>query len=290
MDIKSIAKRTVSGVVYIALIVGAIIGGTDWIGLLALLFGTLAVTEFTKISLSKSSPRIVETVMDILLVWAIIGVAYCSAMQVGGKTDYNILLISDVLFIPLIFFARCIVELYSVEGSPLKSVAYSALKYCYIGIPLGCMVLLSTFSPIYLLVIFILIWVNDTFAFLFGCTFGKHKMFQRISPKKTWEGYFGGLFSTVVASILISMFWKDAVPVEGMVFALLLGIVVTAFATWGDLFESMIKRTLLIKDSGNIIPGHGGILDRIDSLLFVMPASLILTLFYILADISFILF
>ena len=118
-----------------------------------------------------------------------------------------------------------------------------------------------------------MIWMNDTGAFLVGCTIGKHRLFERISPKKSWEGFWGGMFFCVMTGVgyyyLIS---EVPATINSLPFFIILGIIVSVFATFGDLVESMFKRSVGVKDSGNLIPGHGGILDRIDSLLFVIPA------------------
>ena len=119
-----------------------------------------------------------------------------------------------------------------------------------------------------MLAIFVFIWVNDTFAFLTGITLGKNKLLERISPKKTIEGFIGGIFFTVLAGVGFSFLFVE----YNIYFWIGFALIVSLFATLGDLFESLIKRTYKVKDSGNLIPGHGGILDRIDSLLIVVPA------------------
>jgi phosphatidate cytidylyltransferase len=116
-----------------------------------------------------------------------------------------------------------------------------------------------------------MIWLNDTGAYCVGSLLGKHRLCERLSPKKSWEGFFGGLVFCIAAGIVASYILSDSIY-SFMIITISLGVVVCVFATVGDLFESLIKRTLHVKDSGNLIPGHGGILDRIDSLLFVAPA------------------
>ena len=111
------------------------------------------------------------------------------------------------------------------------------------------------------------IWVNDSFAYLTGMTFGKHRLFERISPKKSWEGFIGGAVASVVAGYVFSLFETDLVWWQWLIFSLL----VVVFGTFGDLMESLIKRSVGVKDSGRIIPGHGGLLDRFDSMLLAVP-------------------
>lgn len=118
----------------------------------------------------------------------------------------------------------------------------------------------DTDTSIILLTIFVSIWANDTGAYLAGSTLGRHKLFPSVSPKKSWEGFVGGLIAAIVATGLL-LGWEQCY----------IGVIISIAATWGDLFESMVKRSVGVKDSGNIIPGHGGILDRIDSLLFTLP-------------------
>ena len=117
--------------------------------------------------------------------------------------------------------------------------------------------------------------MNDTGAFCVGSLIGRHRLFERISPKKSWEGFWGGLFFTIVAAVIIDTYFPAYFSEFDVIRWVGMAIVVSAFSTWGDLAESMVKRTAGVKDSGHLLPGHGGILDRIDSLLFVVPAVLI---------------
>lgn len=118
-----------------------------------------------------------------------------------------------------------------------------------------------------LLVVIAFIWINDTFAYLIGSMFGKHKLFERISPKKTWEGSFGGLAFTILAAYILTLIanWIELPS------AMMIAILVVVFGGFGDLIESMFKRQANVKDSGKILPGHGGILDRFDATFFAIP-------------------
>ena len=123
-------------------------------------------------------------------------------------------------------------------------------------------------QPDYIFLPFLLVWINDTFAYLAGVGFGKHRMFPRISPKKTWEGTVGGGVMTVAAAMLLSPTFEQTTVAEmgGM------AVVAVVFGTFGDLLESMLKRSVAVKDAGTLMPGHGGLLDRMDSVLLVIPA------------------
>jgi phosphatidate cytidylyltransferase len=178
-----------------------------------------------------------------------------------------------------VMMCRFIEELYIHSDDAIKNLSHSMMSQIYIGAPMALMVYLSNLiSPHLILAIFLLLWINDTGAFLIGSLFGKHRLFERISPKKSWEGFFGGLIATLIASALFCRYFNDFFGIGDhdliMLVWLGFGAVISIFGTWGDLVESLMKRTLHVKDSGTMIPGHGGILDRIDSLLLALPAAI----------------
>jgi phosphatidate cytidylyltransferase len=125
----------------------------------------------------------------------------------------------------------------------------------------------NKYIPQIIISILVIIWANDTFAYLVGITMGKNKLFERISPKKTIEGFVGGVIFAVVAGILLAQFYLHQDTIKWIIIAM----IVSAFGTLGDLIESKFKRIAGVKDSGNIMPGHGGFLDRLDSIIFVAP-------------------
>lgn len=269
MDIKNLATRTVSGVIYVALIVLAILWGQYGVLLLTTLFSLLAVVEFYKMTRHPESVDFAKSRPALIL-----DVAGTFALCWGAW-------IYPLVIFPFILLARLALELYLKSEHPLKNVAESVFAMIYIGLPFGFMnFMASWYSAMPLLAMFFLIWINDTGAFLVGSTIGRHRLFERISPKKSWEGFFGGLAFVVLASVLFGLLCPGffSLPWLHIWEWVILGVLVTAFSTWGDLFESLCKRNLHIKDSGNIIPGHGGILDRVDSLLFVAPVFVIFTL------------
>ena len=261
MDLKKLLTRSLSGIVYCLVIVGAILLGEKGTMMLGALLSVLACVEFSKICHDFNRKNMPALLLDII---------GCVALCCG------------VLLYPLVIWTgimvlRFVAELYMKEEDPLRNLGHSMMSQIYIGLPMGLMVGVAyLWTSNLLLALFFFIWINDTGAFLVGSTLGKHRLFERISPKKSWEGFFGGLFFNIIAAWL---FWGVGMDFFGfgMVsdscwFAIGFAVTVTVFGTWGDLVESLLKRTLKIKDSGNIIPGHGGILDRIDSFLLAMPA------------------
>lgn len=190
---------------------------------------------------------------------------------------------SLVVFAPyLIFLLYCYIkELYSQHSDAIANLGIIMLSQLYIAVPLSLINVLAFTSfdcfndnaPYYAipLSIYVFIWINDTGAYLTGVTMGRHKLFPRISPKKSWEGSIGGALFTVVSAFAVAYFcpFMSAWQWVGM------ALIVVVAGTYGDLTESMIKRQLNIKDSGHILPGHGGFLDRLDSMLFAIPAVVV---------------
>ena len=270
---KNLLLRTGSGVIYVAFIVFALIS-SPWVFLgMCLLFPTLGLIEFYKLANAESGERKLTLIIDIFgAVLMIFGFFAAS----GQCNHYSFPSIAFAIPYLIYLLTRFVVQLYTRETSPLNNFAYSIMGQIYIALPFGLMSLLyfDYATPMLLLAMFIMIWLNDTGAYLVGCSIGRHRLFPRISPKKSWEGFFGGLIFTIGAAFVLKYALPDhytEISIAGMIG---LAIVVTSFATWGDLTESLIKRTLNVKDSGTMMPGHGGMLDRIDSLLLVIPAML----------------
>ena len=182
---------------------------------------------------------------------------------------------TPVIFFPYLFYFMLlfISELFLKKQNPILSLAYSVLGQIYLAIPFSLLNFIAfsytgTYHYVYILALFVLIWVDDSFAYVSGMTLGRHKMFERVSPKKSWEGFIGGAICTVLASLVFAFYFPGLSTLGWIGFA----VIVIIFGTLGDLIESLMKRTLNIKDSGTILPGHGGILDRFDSLIFAIPA------------------
>ena len=269
MKKRNIITRSVSGAVYVGLLVGAILSGGIWIILLTSLLAMVGVFEFTMMTSEGKYPRF-ASLIDIsaaIILQIAAGVAFTSS----GRAPLTLLMVYMLLMV-----ARTVTQLYAAHRNPVNSLSRSMMAQMYVALPLALFsVLYFTFTPHIMLAILIFIWVNDTGAFCVGSTLGRHKLFERISPKKTWEGFWGGMLFCVIAAFIMRGLFGQYYDMFSYGDLCRLGILVSIFATLGDLVESQIKRTCGVKDSGKLIPGHGGILDRIDSLLLVVPVSLI---------------
>lgn len=260
MDLKKLLLRSVSGLVYVAIIVVCVLWGMTPLTIMAMIFSTLATIEFEKIT-HELSPRTIPTLL--------LDIAGCCALCFSW-------MIWPLAIWIAIMICRMTLELYINSDTPVQNLAKSIMTQIYIGVPMALMCLVHDLTDgRFLLLVFAMIWINDTGAFLTGSMLGRHKLFERISPKKTWEGFFGGLVFNIIAGYIFFRCWgaEYSHDMPGLWSWMLLGVIITLFSTWGDLVESLMKRSLNIKDSGNLIPGHGGILDRIDSMLFVMPVT-----------------
>ena len=217
--------------------------------------------------------RFISTVAGVYLFLAI------SAVN-SGFVQTNAVFMPYLLTIIYLFVS----ELYTKNKNAVHDLSYTMLGQMYIALPLSMINVLAFrtatdgnihFYYLLPLSVFIFLWTSDTGAYCVGSLFGKHKLFPRISPAKSWEGSIGGGTLVLVAAFLVSILEQSYGNLSGLntLQWLGLGLVVTIFGTWGDLVESLIKRTLGIKDSGTILPGHGGMLDRFDSSLLAIPAS-----------------
>lgn len=275
---KKLLVRSISGAVYVALIVGAIFLGYTWFAMLMSLFAVLAVIEFENI-LDGGRPRgtaaVAARVLDTLVALATVGFSLVAYMP-------SWMIVVTVALVAMFTLLRFTLALYDKGGDAFRSAAWSVMSVAYIALPLAMLSLLycdrGHESAMLVLATFIMIWLNDTGAFCVGSLIGKRRLFERLSPKKSWEGFFGGLACCVGAGIACHYLLPGIS--FGMAGWIAYGVMVCILSTWGDLFESLMKRTNNIKDSGKLIPGHGGILDRIDSLLFVSVGSFIFYNFF----------
>ncbi len=262
---KTLITRTITGFVFVLAIVGSVIWEPLAFGLIFLAILILGLIEFYRLPVSKGLKPQIYT-----------GIFTGSALFILSILTVNgIVPLWSLLFVLPLFPVFLIVALFRKENDPLLSALYSIAGIIYIAFPLS---LLNFFldpdlsgmphHPQILLGFFFLVWINDIFAYLSGMLMGRHKLFERISPKKTIEGSIGGFIFSLAFAYIISIFFTDLGAINWMIMA---GIIVI-FGIFGDLSESMMKRHFEVKDSGTFLPGHGGILDRFDAMFFSAPA------------------
>ncbi|MDD3788789.1 MAG: phosphatidate cytidylyltransferase [Petrimonas sp.] len=267
MDKKNLLTRTLAGIVYIAVLLLGIFGGKHAFMAVFGVVTAIALYEFYRM-VENETTHAISKIFNIVFGVLIFFSAYLFLEDV-----IKYVFPATVLAYLLALFVSGIVL---NRNDILQSIIFSVFGQIYITLPFSLLLLLSyhythtdnEYHNVLMLAIFVFIWVNDSFAYLVGSLFGKHKLIQRISPKKSVEGFVGGIIFTIAAGLIFAHF----TPGYSTGFWIGYALVVSLFGTIGDLFESLIKRTFGVKDAGHIIPGHGGILDRIDSLLIVIPA------------------
>ena len=270
---KNFIIRALTGIAIVAVQVLCTYLSPISLAALFLLLTALAVNEFLGLLIKKGEVRIGRPLI-------VAGSCYLFfAVWLNCLTEASLL----ALFLPYLLFVIfcCVRELYNDDGNPIANLGAIMLSQLYVALPLSLINLLA-FSDCYLydcsikyyvfpLAMYVFLWLNDTGAYLCGSLLGKHKLFPRISPKKSWEGSIGGAIVAMASAVAVAHFF----PVLNVWQWVGMALVVVVAGTYGDLTESMIKRSLDVKDSGRMLPGHGGILDRLDSMLFAIPASVI---------------
>lgn len=265
-------QRAITGTIFIAVLIGGIVSGPIPFTILFSLISALTIYEFGTIIGKSGEVQINKSITILAGIFLFIGFGYLGVAP--GKNEILI----PYLFLIIYLFVS---ELYLKKKNPVHNWAYAMMSQIYIALPFALLNVLayhtssdgsiSEYNPILPLSIFIFNWVNDTGAYCTGMLFGKHRLFERISPKKSWEGSIGGDVFSIIAAIAMAHFF----PFMSTATWIGLGLTVVIFGTWGDLTESLLKRTLGIKDSGNILPGHGGMLDRFDSTILAVPAAVV---------------
>jgi phosphatidate cytidylyltransferase len=269
-------KRSISGAIYVILLIASILFSTESFFILFGVFLLIATVEFCNlVHLNKVIPFILAAATYILFYQITIATAGLLYQLRFNKT-FDLIVLVSTLFV----FLKCIHFLFEHETLKIDSFSKYVYLIGYIILPFVIMTKIpfgiNGYNPKILISIFILIWTNDSFAYIVGKSIGKTKLFERISPKKTIEGFVGGVVFSVIASYLISKYYIQIA--DGKMFIwIIIALIVGFFGTIGDLIESKFKRFAGVKDSGKIMPGHGGVLDRLDSVIFVAP---IVFLFY----------
>jgi phosphatidate cytidylyltransferase len=273
---KNFIIRTITAVFFVAAIVTCFLRPEAMILLFGIVTG-LTIWEFTGLVNDRDGVTVNQLIATVAGVYFFLAMAgFCS-----GMTPPSVFLPYLVTLIYLM-----VSELYLKQEDPVHDWAYTMMSQLYIALPFSMLNVLAFQSDAegvhYVwtlpLSVFVFLWINDTGAYLCGSLLGKHKLFPRISPGKSWEGSIGGGILVMIVAVLVwyllEQYEQNALGLSAIEWAGL-GLVIVIFGTWGDLVESLFKRTLGIKDSGNILPGHGGMLDRFDSSLLAIPAAVI---------------
>ncbi len=273
---KNFIIRTITAVFFVAAIVTCFLRPEAMILLFGLVTG-MTIWEFTRLVNDREGVTVNQLIATVAGVYFFLAMAgFCS-----GMTPPSVFLPYLVTLIYLM-----VSELYLKQEDPVHDWAYTMMSQLYIALPFSMLNVLAFQSDAdgvhYVwtlpLSVFVFLWINDTGAYLCGSLLGKHKLFPRISPGKSWEGSIGGGILVMIVAVLVwyllEQYEQNALGLSALEWAGL-GLVIVIFGTWGDLVESLFKRTLGIKDSGNILPGHGGMLDRFDSSLMAIPAAVV---------------
>ncbi len=270
LNLKTLGIRSLSATVFVIMLLGSVLWNYYSFTIFFFIVALIGLNEFYKISekLGAKPYKIVGYCVASLIYLSFLNFNYLAITIKNAELYKNLIII-------LFPFLILIKALFSKNQKPINDCIYTVIAIFYATIPFALLhqfvifknELIDDYQPLTLVGIIFLIWSNDTFAYLGGSLFGRHKMIERISPGKTWEGTIFGVLITFGISFLIKLY---LIKTESNIW-LILGIIVPILSTIGDLVESMLKRQAGIKDSGNIMPGHGGILDRFDSLIFVSP-------------------
>ena len=274
---KNLIVRTITGVLFVAALVTCFLKPIAMVFLFALITG-LTIWEFTGLVNQQEevkTNRFICTAAGVYFFLAVAG--FCTGFTPALSFT------PAVLFVPYLItiIYLMVSELFLMEKNPVHDWAYTMLSQMYIALPFSTINVLAfqntpngaVYNYLLPLSVFIFLWVNDTGAYCTGSLFGRHKLFPRVSPGKSWEGSIGGAVFVIIAAIVIGSLSSDSNSPVSIGVWIGLGLVVVVFGTLGDLVESLFKRTLGVKDSGNILPGHGGMMDRFDSTLMAMPAA-----------------
>ena len=263
---NNFTQRAITGAIFVFVMITGIFWNSYSMLILFGVISLLTLWEFYGIV-----PKTDHTILRIYSVITGTAVYFLSAMYFQNLLDAKYL----VLIFPFIFFIA-VLELYRKKNKPFGNIAYAILGLVYISLPFAFLNYLAIYHPLGIQIgynpwlvmgFFILIWTNDTGAYLAGRAFGKYKLFERISPKKTWEGAVGGLILTLLAAFILNKYTS----LLNLTHWLVIAAIIVVFGNLGDLTESLFKRSVNIKDSGSILPGHGGLLDRFDAVLIAAP-------------------
>lgn len=272
---NELTQRLITGIFFVIILIGGVIWNEYSFMLLFSMITILSINEYYSIISDKINAGEDWKILY-KFISTIFGVIIFAIVFLVSSGKIPLIYLSLMAAFPLSWF---VIEMYHKCDTPFTNVCYNSMALFYIAIPFASTSFLvfkkggDDYDFKYLLAILFFAWANDSWAYLIGKFFGKHKLFSRISPKKTWEGFAGGATATMLFAVLVyHIFPEFNLPEIPLVHYLFLAAITVVMSTYGDLTESMIKRNLNIKDSGHALPGHGGFLDRFDGLIFAIPA------------------
>ena len=278
---KNFLIRTASGAVMLIVVLGAMLLSKWSFMALMSVIAIGGMWEFYRFSQKAGYEPMKALGIFTGVVMLCAGLALSMFFDTANSGNALILLVASmaalVLIVPLMF----ICELYRKSATPIANIATSLLGALYVALPMALLIVTpmllggGEWNPWIMILYIFIIWANDVFAYLFGITLGRHRLFERISPKKSWEGFFGGLLGAMAMGWVAATILGASVPMW-----IGLALVAAISGVFGDLVESLMKRSVDIKDSGNIIPGHGGWLDRFDALILSAPFVFIYACIY----------
>ena len=278
---KNLMTRTLSGVVLVLCFIGAILWSKWSFAILLLVIMAGALIEFYRLC-SACGYRPLRTIGLITGV-ATFALALFVFVEYGNVVSYATgkLVLGLILYLLMIVPAMFVCELWHRSETPIANVATTIGGVVYVALPLSLLLFVplllggGEWNPLMALAYIAILWMNDIFAYLFGMTLGRHRMCERISPKKSWEGFFGGVVAAIATGVLFGWLFGGNMLVWGGLAAV---VAVTGVA--GDFVESLFKRSANVKDSGAIMPGHGGFLDRFDAFLISAPYAFVYLLIF----------
>jgi phosphatidate cytidylyltransferase len=271
--LKNLIIRTITGAVFVAAIIAAAIWSPLSFAALFFVVTAISIWEYQHLLWPGSRvPGLWLPMVSGLLIYTLI--AYFALGWFGPEYLWLILPVT-VLHASMLVFSVKEIALRRISGD-LSGIMFIVLPFAVLNIYLNPAGIPEYHTPWLVLGMFVIMWTHDTFAYLSGSLFGKHPLYPAISPKKTWEGSIGGFGFSLVAAYIISIFSPELESLQWF----LIAVVIAIFGTIGDLAESLLKRRARVKDSGTLLPGHGGVLDRFDSVLFVSPVILVIILIF----------
>lgn len=263
-------QRAITGILFIGIMVGGIYGGRYTFVALFAIVTAGCLWEYLGLVLShgRKRDRFRRNLGVVLGLTPFVG---NSIIQLGWVADEALFIsVASLVFFPLLFMAF-IYEMYAQSEQPFSNIGHTILGTVYIGVPFALLEFIvfegKSYHPDIVMGLLIMTWTNDTAAYVLGSKLGSKPLFKRVSPKKTWEGTIAGAFFTLVSGFIISIYFRQFAPCHWLALA----VIVVVFGTFGDLVESMLKRSYQAKDSGHLLPGHGGLLDRFDGFIFLIP-------------------